>query len=256
MQQNQELVLGEQKRVMTEQTGVRINKYIADAGVCSRREADRLVEQGRVSADGRAAEKGTRILPGMCVTVDGKEIRQSEKKVYLAFHKPKGIVCTSEKREKDNVIDFIGYPARITYCGRLDKDSEGLLLLTNDGSIINQMMRAANYHEKEYVVTIDRPVTKEFLKQMRTGVYLDGLDTVTRPCAVKKTAENTFHMILTQGLNRQIRRMCEALGCRVVKLCRIRVMNILLGDLPAGTYRELSETELMELRKEIMSERK
>lgn len=233
---------------MTENKGIRINKYIADAGICSRREADQLIQEGRVCVDGNPAQNGMRIQPGMAVTVNGSSISGDIKKVYLAFHKPKGIVCTSEKREKNNIIDFLHYPVRITYCGRLDKDSEGLMIMTNDGDIINGMMRAVNRHEKEYLVTVDRPVTKEFISELQKGVYLEDLDMTTRSCSAKILSDQVFRIILTQGLNRQIRRMCGHFGYRVERLVRVRVMNIMLDGLPCGTYRELTEKEIEDLK--------
>lgn len=233
---------------MTENSGIRINKYIADAGICSRREADKLIQEGRVRVDGRPAENGTRVQQGMEVTISGKSISGEAKKVYLAFHKPKGIVCTSEKREKNNIITYLHYPVRITYCGRLDKDSEGLLIMTNDGDIINGMMRAANHHEKEYIVTVNRQITKEFISKMQKGVCLEELDTTTRSCKVEAISDRVFRIILTQGLNRQIRRMCESLGYRVERLIRVRVMNIVLGELPCGSYRELTERDVQKLK--------
>lgn len=233
----------------TTNTGIRINKYIAEAGICSRREADRLIADGRVLIDGRVAETGAKVTDGMRVSVNGKEITNETEKVYLAFYKPRGIVCTAEKREKDNIIDFIHYPVRVTYCGRLDKDSEGLVILTNDGDIINKMMRAYNRHEKEYIVTVDKPVTEEFLKAMRSGVHLSELETVTRPCQAEKNSETQFTIILTQGLNRQIRRMCGTLGYQVKRLKRFRVMNVELGTLKMGTYRELTKAEIEELKR-------
>lgn len=233
---------------MIENRGIRINKYIADAGICSRREADKLIQEGRVRVDGGPAENGTRVQPGMEVTINGNSISGEAKKVYLAFHKPKGIVCTSEKREKNNIIEYLHYPVRITYCGRLDKDSEGLMIMTNDGDIIDGMMRAANRHEKEYLVTVNRPVTKEFLNKLQKGVYLEELNTTTRSCRAQALSARIFRIVLTQGLNRQIRRMCESLGYRVERLVRVRVMNIVLDELPCGTYRELTEKEIKQLK--------
>ncbi len=224
---------------------VRLNKFLSDAGVCSRREADRLVEEGLITVNGEVACLGMKIDPDAQIKVRGKDIRQEKEKVLLVFHKPAGIVCTAEKREKNNIIDFLHYPKRIYPIGRLDKDSTGLLLLTNDGELVNKIMRAGNYHEKEYVVTLNKPVTEEFCKKMSEGVPI--LDTVTRKCKVWQTGEKEFHIILTQGLNRQIRRMCEALGYQVKALQRIRIMNVKLGDLKAGTYRNISETEYKEL---------
>ncbi|WP_347563093.1 23S rRNA pseudouridine(2604) synthase RluF [Pseudoflavonifractor sp. BSD2780061688st1 E11] len=224
---------------------LRLNKFLSEAGVCSRREADRLIEAGRVTVDGKKAGTGMKITPGQEVRVDQKLVKPEEEMIVLAVNKPRGIVCTEEKREPDNIIRFLNYPTRITYAGRLDKDSEGLLLMTNNGDIINKMMRAGNYHEKEYLVTVDKPVTEEFLKHMARGVPI--LDTVTRPCQVKKEGKKTFRIILTQGLNRQIRRMCEALGYKVVTLKRVRIMQIRLGDLKPGQYRTLTEQELASL---------
>ena len=224
---------------------LRLNKFLSEAGVCSRREADRLIEAGRVTVDGKKAEAGMKIKPGQEVRVDQKLVKPEEEMIVLAVNKPRGIVCTEEKREPDNIIRFLNYPTRITYAGRLDKDSEGLLLMTNNGDIINKMMRAGNYHEKEYLVTVDKPVTEEFLQHMARGVPI--LDTVTRPCQVKKEGKKTFRIVLTQGLNRQIRRMCEALGYKVVTLKRVRIMQIRLGDLKPGQYRPLTEQELASL---------
>lgn len=224
---------------------LRLNKFLSEAGVCSRREADRLIEAGRVTVDGKKAGTGMKIAPGQEVRVDQKLVKPEEEMIVLAVNKPRGIVCTEEKREPDNIIRFLNYPTRITYAGRLDKDSEGLLLMTNNGDIINKMMRAGNYHEKEYLVTVDKPVTEEFLQHMARGVPI--LDTVTRACQVKKEGKKTFRIVLTQGLNRQIRRMCEALGYKVVTLKRVRIMQIRLGDLKPGQYRPLTEQELASL---------
>nr|WP_317282657.1 23S rRNA pseudouridine(2604) synthase RluF [uncultured Sellimonas sp.] len=225
-----------------ERESVRLNKYLSEAGLCSRREADRLIETGHVSVDGKKAQTGMRITPGQSVSVDGKPIRTQKDMVVLAVNKPRGIVCTEEKREPKNIIRFLNYPTRITYVGRLDKDSKGLLLMTNNGDIINKMMRAGNCHEKEYIVRVNRPVTQEFLRKMSQGVRI--LDTVTRPCKVKQEGKDTFRIILTQGLNRQIRRMCEALGYKVMDLKRVRIMNIHLGELKPGQYRKLTDKEL------------
>lgn len=224
---------------------VRLNKLLSDVGVCSRREADRLIQEGLVTVNGQAAQLGMRVPLDAEILVRGKEILREEKKVLLMLHKPAGVVCTAQKREKNNVMDYLNYPKRIYPVGRLDKDSTGLLLMTNDGELVNKIMRAGNYHEKEYVVTVNRPVTKEFCQKMSQGVAI--LDTVTRPCKVWKTGEQEFHIILTQGLNRQIRRMCESLGYRVVTLQRIRIMNIELGTLKEGKYRLVSDSEYKEL---------
>ncbi len=225
--------------------GKRLNKYIADSGYCSRREADRLIEEGRVKVDGHAGSLGDRIADGMCVTVDGHSLSGSGKKVYIILNKPRGIVCTADPREPMNVVDYINYPIRIFPVGRLDKDSEGLLLLTSDGEIVNRLLRAAGGHEKEYEVEVDRPLTREFMDQMMRGVPI--LDTVTLPCRLRRTGNRSFNLILVQGLNRQIRRMCEALGCTVTKLRRIRINNIRIGDLQPGQWRELTNAELSAL---------
>lgn len=230
---------------------MRLNKYLSDAGVCSRREADRLTGEGLVTVNGERAVLGMKIEPGAEVCIRGKKITRQEEKVLLAFHKPAGIVCTAEKREKNNVIDFLNYPIRIFPVGRLDKDSTGLLLMTNDGELVNKIMRAGNYHEKEYLVKVNRPIGETFCKKMAEGVPI--LDTVTRPCKVEKLDERTFRIILTQGLNRQIRRMCEALGYRVTELKRVRIMNILLGNLKEGTYRKIQGKEKQELERLLQS---
>ena len=227
----------------------RLNKYIADSGYCSRREADRLISEGRVRLDGRVGVLGDRVLPGMDVTVDGKRLSGEGEKVYLLLNKPMGIVCTADPREPMNVVDYLAYPRRVFPVGRLDKDSEGLLLLTNDGEIVNRILRAAGGHEKEYEVRIDRPVTPEFVQQMSRGVPI--LDTVTLPCRVRRTGERSFNIVLVQGLNRQIRRMCEALGANVTHLRRIRIMNLRLGKLLPGQWRELTEEELAGLRERL-----
>jgi 23S rRNA pseudouridine2604 synthase len=227
----------------------RLNKYIADSGYCSRREADRLISEGRVRLDGRVGALGDRVLPGMDVTVDGKRLSGEGEKVYLLLNKPMGIVCTADPREPMNVVDYLAYPRRVFPVGRLDKDSEGLLLLTNDGEIVNRILRAAGGHEKEYEVRIDRPVTPEFVQQMSRGVPI--LDTVTLPCRVRRTGERSFNIVSVQGLNRQIRRMCEALGANVTHLRRIRIMNLRLGKLQPGQWRELTEEELAGLRERL-----
>lgn len=225
---------------------VRLNKYLSESGVCSRREADRLIEGGRVFVDGKRAQVGMRVLPGVQeVRVGKKLISKKDEMIVLAVNKPEGIVCTEDKRERNNIIKYLNYPSRITYIGRLDKESKGLLLMTNNGDIINKMMRAGNLHEKEYKVSVDREITKEFLEKMRNGVSI--LNTVTRPCKVEKIGKYTFSIILTQGLNRQIRRMCEALGYQVKTLERIRIMNISLGGLKPGAWRTLTDKELDEL---------
>ncbi len=224
----------------------RINKYLSEVGYCSRRAADKLIEQGRVTLNGQVPEMGTKITDGDEVQVDGKPITEpQEKPVYLAFNKPAGIVCTTDTRvEKDNIIDFINYPKRIFPVGRLDKPSEGLIFLTDDGDIVNKILRARNNHEKEYLVTVDRPITEDFLQRMGNGVPI--LDTVTRKCEVTPIGTYEFKIILTQGLNRQIRRMCEYLDYRVKHLKRIRIMNVHL-DIPVGKWRNLTDAELQEI---------
>ena len=231
---------------------VRLNKYISEAGICSRREADRLIESGRVLVDGERASCGMKIKKGQKVQVDGRVISGKEEKTVLAVYKPVGIICTEDRRTKNNIIRFLDYPVRVTYAGRLDKDSEGLLLMTNDGDLINRIMRGRNLHEKEYKVTVDREVTDDFIKKMGSGVHIvdkeKGLDAVTRPCPVFREGKYTFRIILTQGLNRQIRRMCEACGCKVRTLKRMRIMNITLGDLKPGEYRKVTGKELEDLK--------
>ncbi|MFS4467444.1 23S rRNA pseudouridine(2604) synthase RluF [Maribacter sp. 2210JD10-5] len=231
---------------MSEPKQTRINKYLSEVGYCSRRQADKLIEQGRVIINGKVPEMGTKIKDGDTVHVDGQLIHNKEEKpVYIAFNKPIGIVCTTDTGvEKDNIIDFINYPKRIFPIGRLDKASEGLIFLTNDGDIVNKILRARNNHEKEYLVTVDRPITQEFIRKMRNGVPI--LDTVTRKCEVSIVSNYQFRIILTQGLNRQIRRMCEHFDYHVKKLKRIRIMNIHL-DLPVGKWRDISPDELKEI---------
>ncbi|MBQ6374288.1 MAG: pseudouridine synthase [Clostridia bacterium] len=224
---------------------MRLNKYIADSGYCSRREADRLIGEGRVRLNGRPGALGDRVLDGMEVTVDGKPLSAESEKVYILLNKPRGIVCTADPREPMNVVDYVGHPVRIFPVGRLDKDSEGLLLMTSDGGIVNRLLRAAGRHEREYEVTIDRPVTEEFVRHMMSGVPI--LDTVTLPCRVRRTGENSFNIVLVQGLNRQIRRMCEALGANVTHLRRVRIMDLRLGRLKPGQWRDLTGEELAAL---------
>lgn len=242
-----------------EENGVRINKYLSEAGVCSRREADRQIEAGNVAIDGEIAQTGSKVMFGQTVCFKGKPVKKEGEMILIAFHKPVGIVCTAEKREKNNVIDYINYPKRIYPIGRLDKESEGLLLLTNNGDIVNKMMRAGNMHEKEYIVTVNKPVTDSFLHGMANGVPLVDLNTMTRKCKVERIGKKQFRIILTQGLNRQIRRMCEYFGYRVEKLVRVRIMNIELGNLKSGTYRDVTSEEyqkLLELIKDSSKDRK
>ena len=221
----------------------RINKYLSEAGYCSRREADKLIDQGRVTVNGEVPEMGTKIAPGDVVRVNGKTIiNQDEKPVYIAFNKPVGIVCTTDSGvEKDNIIDFINYPKRIFPIGRLDKASEGLIFLTNDGDIVNKILRASNNHEKEYVVTVNKPISSTFIDRMGMGISI--LDTVTKKCEVERLGNYDFRIVLTQGLNRQIRRMCEALDYEVTSLKRVRIMNVLL-DVPVGEWRDITDEEL------------
>ena len=228
---------------MESNEATRINKYLSEVGYCSRRASDKLIDEGRVRINGLVPEKGTKVLPGDVVSVDGKIINEPTKDfIYIAFNKPIGIVCTTDTvREKNNIIDFINYPQRIFPIGRLDKPSEGLIFLTNDGDIVNKILRARNNHEKEYEVTVNKPITKAFIQRMSGGIPI--LGTVTRKCVVKQNSTFTFTIILTQGLNRQIRRMCEFLDYRVTKLKRVRIMNIKL-DVPLGKWRYLDQDEI------------
>ncbi|MCW3785095.1 23S rRNA pseudouridine(2604) synthase RluF [Plebeiibacterium sediminum] len=231
---------------MAEKESVRINKYLSEVGYCSRREADKLILAGKVTINGKTPEMGTKVTPGDVVKVKGKLISEpKEKPVYIAFNKPVGIVCTTDTRvEKDNIIDYINHPKRIFPIGRLDKPSEGLIFLTNDGDIVNKILRARNNHEKEYIVRVNKPITNEFITKMGNGVPI--LDTITRKCKVVKTGKYEFNIILTQGLNRQIRRMSEYLGYEVKQLKRVRIMNVKL-DVPVGKWRNLTNNELKEI---------
>ncbi|MER2090186.1 MAG: 23S rRNA pseudouridine(2604) synthase RluF [Sporosarcina sp.] len=224
---------------------MRINKYLSEAGIVSRRGADKWIEDGRITINGQAAELGSKVEDGDIVHADGKLVKTEEQLVYIALNKPVGITSTTERHIKGNVVDFVNHPLRIFHIGRLDKDSDGLLLLTNDGDIVNEILREEHGHEKEYIVTVDGPITKEFVSRMESGVAI--LDTVTKPCKVKQLGPRKFNITLTQGLNRQIRRMCSALGYNVRKLQRTRIMNIHLGDLPNGQWRDLTEGELSEM---------
>lgn len=224
----------------------RINKYIASSGLCSRREADRLIEEGRVTVNGNVAESGMQVCGDDVVLVDGKNIIPETNDVYIAFNKPLGVTCTTDSRDPSNIIDYIGYPERIFPIGRLDKNSSGLILLTNDGSIVNTLLRAENNHEKEYQVTVDRPYDDKFIKEMQSGVPV--LGQITLPCKINRVSARVFRIILHQGLNRQIRRMCEYEGYKVVKLRRIRFMNINLGTLGTGQWRYLTAKEVNELK--------
>lgn len=227
---------------------VRINKYLSAAGFCSRREADRLVEAGRVSIDGCIAGMGDKVSDGQKVQVDNKDISVEEEKILLVFNKPAGIVCTTtDSQGANNIVDYIGYNKRIYPIGRLDKDSHGLILMTNNGEIMDKILRSANGHEKEYIVEVNKDIDDEFVKNMSKGVYLEELERTTLPCRVYKDGKRKFRIILTQGLNRQIRRMCDNLGYRVVDLKRIRIMNIVLGDLKEGSYRNVTDKEYSRL---------
>jgi 23S rRNA pseudouridine2604 synthase len=221
---------------------MRLNKYLAETGACSRREADQWIEAGRVTVNGARAVLGTQVDEGDDVQVDRQSLRARPKRVYLALNKPIGIECTTDRGVAGNIVDFVGYPERIFPIGRLDKDSEGLILLTNDGDIVNTVLRAENEHEKEYIVAVDRPLTAAFLAGMAAGVPI--LDTVTNPCKVTQAGKNTFRIVLTQGLNRQIRRMCEHFGYTVRRLQRVRIMHVHLGTLPLGRWRPLTAAEV------------
>ena len=225
---------------------IRLNKYLSDCGICSRRQADSLIEAGKVTVDGKVAPLGMKILPSQKIICDGILVKKRQETVIIALNKPVGIECTTSKDIKNNIVDFVNYPTRIYPIGRLDKNSEGLILLTNDGSLVNNILKASNYHEKEYKVRVNKKIDSEFIKNMSKGVPI--LDTITRPCKVKKIDDYTFNIILTQGLNRQIRRMCDYLGFKVVSLKRIRIMDLKLGNLKTGKYRELSKKEAEELR--------
>ena len=227
---------------------IRINKYLSEAGICSRREADRMIEEGRITVNGKKAESGQKVSLEDEVCADNIPVHKNEKKVLLLFNKPRGIVCSTKQQfDETTVTDYLDYPLRVYPVGRLDKESQGLLLLTNEGDLVNKIMRAGNYHEKEYFVTVNKPVDREFVRRMSKGVPV--LDTVTRPCRVVQTGECSFRIILTQGLNRQIRRRCDALHVRVVHLKRVRIMNIRLGSLRPGEFRTLTRDEEQELRR-------
>ena len=233
---------------------MRINKFISEAGQASRRGADKLITEGRVTINGKRATIGSQVEPGDDVRVNGNQLFVARNNVYIALNKPVGITSTTEKGVKGNIVDLVNHPFRVFHIGRLDKDSEGLILLTNDGDIVNEILRSENQHEKEYIVSVDRPITPEFLKQMSEGVKI--LDTVTLPCKVEQLSKYDFKIILTQGLNRQIRRMCEELGYNVYRLQRIRIMNIQLDNLPVGQWRYLSKKEKAQLFKELNYEPK
>ncbi len=225
---------------------IRINKFLSDAGVCSRREADKYIEEGRVTVNGVPAEAGQKVTAADAVVFDGQRVSaKGPKRVVLAVNKPRGVVCTTaEFKGEKNIVDLVNYPERIYPVGRLDKTSEGLILMTNRGDLVNQVLKSSREHEKEYVVSVDKPVTEEMLDVFRNGVYLEDLQQTTKPCRCWISGEMVFHLVLTQGLNRQIRRMCEAQGLRVRRLKRVRIMGIQLGDIPLGGYRELTESEV------------
>ena len=233
----------------TDNEGIRLNKYIASSGLCSRREADTLIESGKVTINGETAVQGSKVMDGDVVLVNGMKVTPDDDMVYIAFNKPLGVTCTTDKRDPSNIIDYIGFDERIFPVGRLDKNSSGLILLTNDGSIVNKLLRAENGHEKEYLVTVNKPYDKNFIRSMESGVPV--LGQLTLPCKLKPSGDKTFKIILHQGLNRQIRRMCEYLGYKVTRLKRIRFMNITLGDLETGKWRYLTASEKKELLKEI-----
>ncbi|NML39724.1 23S rRNA pseudouridine(2604) synthase RluF [Chitinophaga sp. G-6-1-13] len=233
---------------------ISINKYISETGFCSRREADKYIEQGRVTINDNIASKGNRVKAGDVVEVDGEPLKKKKTTVYIALNKPKGITCTTDLKDKTNIIDFMNFPSRIFPIGRLDKLSEGLIFLTNDGDIVNKILRAGNQHEKEYIVSVDKPVTMEFIKAMRNGVKI--LGTVTQKCFVQQEGTDRFRIILTQGLNRQIRRMCEELGYKVVTLKRTRIMNMTLKDLAPGKWRYFTKDEIASINTMVASSSK
>lgn len=227
---------------MPEENSISLNKFISSTGFCSRREADKLIEAGRVTVNGKVPQLGNRVTYDDTIKIDGKTLKAKEKPVYIAFNKPVGISSTTDRKDKYNIIDYINFPQRIFPIGRLDKPSEGLIFLTNDGDIVNKILRAGNNHEKEYIVTVDKPITADFIRRMSNGIKI--LDTVTQKCFVKQESKFVFRIILTQGLNRQIRRMCEVLNYHVIKLVRIRIMNITLTGIAPGKWRYLSQTEI------------
>ncbi|MFA5523939.1 MAG: 23S rRNA pseudouridine(2604) synthase RluF [Tissierellales bacterium] len=234
---------------MRKDFNMRINKFISETGFCSRREADKIIGEGRVTINGQIAHLGTIVEANDRVCIDGKSIGKKRQHVYIALNKPIGITCTTERHIEGNIVDFVNHPERIFHIGRLDKDSQGLILLTNDGDIVNKVLRAENNNEKEYIVTVNKPITPYFMQGMSKGVKI--LGTTTKPCKLTPINEKTFRVVLTQGLNRQIRRMCQAFGYKVVNLKRIRIMNIQLGDLKVGKWRNLTQDELRELRKNL-----
>ena len=232
---------------MAEQNGISLNKFISETGFCSRREADKLIEAGRVTVNGKLPRSGNRVSHDDVVKIDGQALKQKDRPIYIAFNKPVGVSSTTDRKDRYNIIDYINHPKRIFPIGRLDKPSEGLIFLTNDGDIVNKILRAGNNHEKEYIVTVDKPVTADFIKRMGNGIKI--LDTITQKCFVKQESKFVFRIILTQGLNRQIRRMCEVLGYHVTKLVRIRIMNITLAGIAPGKWRYLTQREIDEINK-------
>ncbi len=234
-----------------EDNSISLNKFISQTGICSRREADQWILAGRVEINGQPTQKGNRVFPGDQVTVDGKPLKNKPKSIYLAFHKPVGVTCTTDRRDKDNIIDFINYPSRIFPIGRLDKASSGLIFLTNDGDIVNQILREENQHEKEYIVKVNRPISQRFVERMSQGVPI--LGTRTKRCVVEKQSKFIFRIILTQGLNRQIRRMCEFLNYKVVSLKRVRIMQVQLGKLEVGSWRHLTPAEMGQIKRQIQA---
>ncbi len=238
----------------TNENSVSLNKYISSTGICSRREADKMIADGRVTINGQPTKRGNRVCGGDLVEVDGKPLEAKPKALYLAFNKPVGIVCTTDPKEPKNIIRFINHPERLFPIGRLDKPSQGLIFLTNDGDIVNKILRAGNNHEKEYIVTVDQPITNDFINKMGRGVPI--LGTVTKPCKVEQLNDFTFKIILTQGLNRQIRRMCSRLGYEVTKLKRTRIMNVRLAGLAVGQWRELTTAEMEHIHKMVASSSK
>jgi 23S rRNA pseudouridine2604 synthase len=233
---------------------INLNKYISSTGICSRREAEKLITAGRVTINGKPTQLGNRVFDGDVVKIDGRSLKAKPKTLYIAFNKPVGIVCTTDSKERNNIVKYINHPERLFPIGRLDKPSEGLIFLTNDGDIVNKILRAGNNHEKDYVVTVDKPITDEFIKRMSNGIPI--LGTVTKKCNVTKISTKVFQIVLTQGLNRQIRRMCEYLGYEVTKLKRTRIMNVNLDKLAMGQWRELTSQELSEINKMVASSSK
>lgn len=234
---------------MEEKNDISLNKFISDTGFCSRREADKLIEAGRVTINGKQGKLGNRVSYDDAIKIDGESLKSKEKPIYIAFHKPIGVSSTTDRKDKFNIIDYINHPKRIFPIGRLDKPSEGLIFLTNDGDIVNKILRAGNNHEKEYIVTVDKTITPDFVKRMGNGIKI--LDTITQKCYVKQQGKYVFKIILTQGLNRQIRRMCEALNYHVTKLVRTRIMNITLSGIEPGKWRYLTQNEIDEINKSV-----